>query len=484
VPVCPFAKWLPISGSSGRHLGGPFKIVHHTTEGSTAEGAFGAFRTNRSDPHFTVDATTIYQHIDTDEGARALRNELGGVQTNRDSAVQIELVGFAHLRKNPKALTNVARLCRWIEETHGVARKWPAGPPKPSTNGKDPGSHNRTATTWDNESGHYGHCHVPENDHWDPGYTHEEVKFLMDATFDANGNLIGPKPPAVPAAAGRRLAAAAAQSTMPDHAKVRELHNAYVNQLALGAVQGLPPPPKRPAKAAKPAAGRGKMLNAAGEEAGGSSASVTVGSLVSFVDGLSAQERNDVLSSLQLAQRGASGAFDRFTNTRDWYRKYLEILENLGWTTEQFAFSAFDQADQDFQMDQAALAIIAAIATQNQLAILKASLDALAKLKDDADALKLFEYNSVLEGSGNFQLGAVQKTPQGAIAIALGAFYFKSTDHRRRVLFFKWGQRSLNFWTSAQRMVLNTEIYALRRAEVEARLSADSARYIAALKLG
>ncbi len=109
---CPFATWLPISGSSGPHLGGPFKIVHHTTEGSSARGAFDAFRQNRSDPHFTVDATTIYQHIDTEEGARALRNAPGGVQTNRDSAVQIELVGFAHLPKDRRALRNLARLCR------------------------------------------------------------------------------------------------------------------------------------------------------------------------------------------------------------------------------------------------------------------------------------------------------------------------------------------------------------------------------------
>ena len=126
---CPFATWRPISGSSGPHLGGPFKIVHHTTEGISVQGAFEAFRRNRSDPHFTVDATTIYQHIDTAEGARALRNEVGGVQTNRDSAVQIELVGFAHLPKDRHALLKLARLCRWIEQTHGVPAVWPAGLP-------------------------------------------------------------------------------------------------------------------------------------------------------------------------------------------------------------------------------------------------------------------------------------------------------------------------------------------------------------------
>ena len=37
--ICPFAVWHPITGPSGAYSGGPFKIVHHTTEGSTAQGA-------------------------------------------------------------------------------------------------------------------------------------------------------------------------------------------------------------------------------------------------------------------------------------------------------------------------------------------------------------------------------------------------------------------------------------------------------------
>jgi hypothetical protein len=43
MPVCPFAVQRPISGPSGSYTGGPFKIVHHTTEGSSAQGAFAAF---------------------------------------------------------------------------------------------------------------------------------------------------------------------------------------------------------------------------------------------------------------------------------------------------------------------------------------------------------------------------------------------------------------------------------------------------------
>ena len=34
---CPFAVWLPLPGSAGEYVDDhPFKIVHHTTEGSTA----------------------------------------------------------------------------------------------------------------------------------------------------------------------------------------------------------------------------------------------------------------------------------------------------------------------------------------------------------------------------------------------------------------------------------------------------------------
>lgn len=180
---CPSATWKPITGGVGSFLGGPFKIVHHTTEGSSASGAMAAYKSNKSDPHFTVDSTTIFQHIDTDFSARALVNTTGGVQTNRDSAIQIEVVGFAGKPKNPATLKNVAKLCRWIEKTHKVPQVWPNGFPKVGST--DPGGHNRNATNWDKKGGHYGHSQVPENTHWDPGYTKAELEIVMGATLES-----------------------------------------------------------------------------------------------------------------------------------------------------------------------------------------------------------------------------------------------------------------------------------------------------------
>ena len=144
---------------------------------------------NRSDPHFTVDATKIYQHIDTGIGARALKNLRGGVQTNRKSAVQIEVVGFAHLPKGAATLKNVQKLCNWIEQEHGIPKEWPSGPPKPAVNGRDPGDHNRSVANWNNKGGHYGHSQVPENTHWDPAYTAFESAFVIaPATMGASAS--------------------------------------------------------------------------------------------------------------------------------------------------------------------------------------------------------------------------------------------------------------------------------------------------------
>lgn len=145
-----------------------------------------AYSATGSWPHFTVSADEIVQHIDTAFASRALRNAEGGVETNTDCVYQIEVVGRAAEPKLMRTLGNVARLCRWIEETHKVAPVWPNGFPKVAVDGRDPGGHNRNAAVWDTTSGHYGHCHVPENTHWDPGYTADEVRQIMPS----------PKPPA------------------------------------------------------------------------------------------------------------------------------------------------------------------------------------------------------------------------------------------------------------------------------------------------
>lgn len=211
---------------------------------------------------------------------------------------------------------------------------------------------------------------------------------------------------------------------------------------------------------------------------------VDANALLSFVVGVTPPEREDVLYSVQLASRSASALFDRVKNTEGWHGKYIETLEKLGWTSEQFAFSKYEQADGELRMDQAALAVIAAIATQNQLAVLNQSLDALRALGEEDAAIRLFDLHATVETGGNFQIGAVQKSEDGVLSLALGAFHFQSDDQRRNFLLSSWGQRSVILWTAAQKMTFNAKHYDRLRDAVEDKLGDAAELYIAELDIG
>lgn len=155
--------------SAGFYTGGPPKGVLHTTEGSLVSGAIGAFRANNSWPHFLVaQSGDVWQFVTTSLAARALRNLSGGVETNRDHAVQIEVVGFAaQPAAHPPAQWDALRaLMRWVEATEGVM---PTAPPLPFASRYGQPGTRMSPAVWNAYNGWCGHSHVPENLHWDPG---------------------------------------------------------------------------------------------------------------------------------------------------------------------------------------------------------------------------------------------------------------------------------------------------------------------------
>jgi len=150
-------------------LSGPPRLVWHTTEGYGLPSYVG------SNPHFTLDPKTgvLYQHQPVTGAARALANASGGVETNTRGAIQVELIGFAAQTQtwSDDTYAEVAELARWIEKHCGVPRSCDV------TFGGPPGQR-MSADKWNAYSGHCGHQHVPENDHWDPG------AFRIDKVLD------------------------------------------------------------------------------------------------------------------------------------------------------------------------------------------------------------------------------------------------------------------------------------------------------------
>lgn len=174
---CPFATWTPVPGCpGGDHRGGPGKGVAHKTQGNTLAAAVAAYKAKGCPPHFTIDERGgLHQHVDTGRSSYALRNPAGGVETNRDGAVQVEIVGFSGKGMSAAQTATMRRLMAWLEDAERIPWRWPAGrPPKDEHDGYGERNGHRDARLWDSTGGWYGHSQVPENAHWDPAWTDVE----------------------------------------------------------------------------------------------------------------------------------------------------------------------------------------------------------------------------------------------------------------------------------------------------------------------
>lgn len=149
------------------------KLVWHTTE----TGGWPGYRGGASAPHWTyhADIHQWRQHFPANRSARALRNAAGGVQTNTDDALQVEIIAYSdeglavrrrHLpvsQLDDEALQDLADFAVWARDEWGVplelADDWtPVAA----------GSLRFSFAEWRAFRGHCGHIHVPENTHWDP----------------------------------------------------------------------------------------------------------------------------------------------------------------------------------------------------------------------------------------------------------------------------------------------------------------------------
>ena len=190
---CPFADWEPFpSWPTGRYTDTVnYKVVWHTTQGYDT-GLYPTYRSGGGIPKFTIFSTgRIAQHYDMNRFDRALRNQSGGVQTNLDGAISIEIVGFAGTEHTPDQLEAIERLSAWLTEI-GIPGVWLNG--RPTAARRRNGTSRLSQSAWDNGSGHCGHIDVPENDHTDPGFVTKTWRAVEAGWIDAPPGVNEPAP--------------------------------------------------------------------------------------------------------------------------------------------------------------------------------------------------------------------------------------------------------------------------------------------------
>jgi hypothetical protein len=207
------------------------------------------------------------------------------------------------------------------------------------------------------------------------------------------------------------------------------------------------------------------------------SGAVDAGSVVSFVTGLSTQHKEDVLDSTLLAQLVATHEHPKEEEIEAWYRRYREVLEHIGWTISEKSFDRYEAGGSAFTVDKVVIEVLAAVATGNEVAMATAALEALKKLSDESNQMKIWESTSHRAESGNFQIGAAQEN-DGVVAMALGAFYFHTKQTTTHFLWTSWSSTEIELWKAGQVVTLNEQVYEHVRATVVQKLGSSAATFV------
>ena len=156
-------KMLP---NAGPMTGGGHKLIWHTTEGTGMDRMWNVLRDKNAAPHFLIDPgggdAPVYQCIPLNRAARALEHPSGTPETNRANCIQVEIIGFAKDADEwgHVIYRDLGALAALIDHRFNIRRGYrPFTVPAKKV----------TPLGFVRATGHMGHAHVPNNNHWDPG---------------------------------------------------------------------------------------------------------------------------------------------------------------------------------------------------------------------------------------------------------------------------------------------------------------------------
>lgn len=204
---------------------------------------------------------------------------------------------------------------------------------------------------------------------------------------------------------------------------------------------------------------------------------VNKGSLTCFVEGVSPQNKSDVLNSTLLAQLAADKKYNRETDVMNWYKYYSEILSNVGWVVSGYNWEEKKASSMSFTMDKAVLEIAAAALTGPEGAVVAATLSALKNLPEKDNRLVLFNHASSSDKAGNFQISTCVEE-NGTVAMRTMAFYYNSSTSNTDVLFFSYNSASTELTQSTQDQALNSDVYASVRSTIITKLGNNAKNFI------
>jgi len=233
------------------------------------------------------------------------------------------------------------------------------------------------------------------------------------------------------------------------------------------------------------------MLGAATEpaldfDAQKNQAAVVGSEVLSFVKGVSAVRRRDIVDCALLAQLAANKKASVSQEVFDWYNAYFEVLENLGWVIQSKDFKSYTGQTTGLETHEAILKVAAVVlgAGSTALAIVVSTIEAMKSMDKDNPWITIFNRESQHAEASRFQIGLAQQEPSGEFAITMMAFELKADYDTTQVLFFKFHTNKLNLEHCSGRITVDDAVLTGIRDTLREKLIGRSKGFVDAIDIG
>jgi len=219
------------------------------------------------------------------------------------------------------------------------------------------------------------------------------------------------------------------------------------------------------------------------------SQALVVGSeVVSFVQGITAAERSDIVNAALLAQLRAKKMMPEpagIADLRIWYQQYFDVLSNVGFVTQQTNMQKYHAKTEGFQVHEAVLDVAATLLTGSPaaLAVLASTMKALQKMDQGSPWITVFNRESRSANTAHFQVSTVDRDSTGDLFIALMSFGLEATAKVTQVLFFKFHKNDTRIENTAGKATINAMALAALRPAISQKLVAHAADYVGQLEI-
>ncbi|KYF90740.1 hypothetical protein BE20_16765 [Sorangium cellulosum] len=192
-------------------------------------------------------------------------------------------------------------------------------------------------------------------------------------------------------------------------------------------------------------------------DAAKSQARVIGSSLLSFAQGVDAGVREAISDSALLAQLVANKHASAQAAPLDWYAKYVEVLQNVGWVMQAGAWSDYTTQGTGAEVHEKIIEVLSVALgpSATAAAIVKSAIDALAAMKEGGSWFTIFSRESQHANIARFQVGLVETGANDDVFVSLLACLIKANRGITQVLFFKLQKEQAAFSASSAKVSIN-----------------------------